>query len=48
MKVMVMVEATKKSEAGVMPSREAMEEMGKFNEELMKAGILLAELERKQ
>jgi hypothetical protein len=42
MKVMVMVKATKDSEAGVMPSQELLTEMGKFNEELMKAGILLA------
>ena len=42
MRVMVMVKATKTSEAGKMPSREAFAEMGKFNEELVKAGILLA------
>jgi hypothetical protein len=40
MKVMVMVRATKESEAGVMPSRELLEAMGKFNEELVKAGIM--------
>ena len=42
MKVMVMVKATKDSEAGVMPSQELLTEMGKFNEELVKAGIMLA------
>src|SRR5579859_6981836 len=39
---MVMVKASKDSEAGKMPSRELLEAMGKFNEELAKAGILLA------
>jgi predicted transcriptional regulator YdeE len=42
MKVMVMVKATKDSEAGVMPTQQLLTEMGKFNEELAKAGILLA------
>ncbi|MFO0613262.1 MAG: YciI family protein [Polyangiaceae bacterium] len=42
MKVMVMVKATKSSEAGVMPSEKLLAEMGKFNEELVKAGIMLA------
>ena len=42
MKVMVIVKATKNSEAGVMPSAEAFAEMGKYNEELVKAGIMLA------
>jgi hypothetical protein len=42
MKFMVMVKATKESEAGVLPSSELMEAMGKFNEELVKAGVLLA------
>ena len=42
MRFMVMVKATKDSEAGKMPSRELLEAMGKFNEELAKAGILLA------
>ncbi|HLJ91827.1 MAG TPA: YciI family protein [Gemmataceae bacterium] len=42
MKVMVLVKANKDSEAGVMPSQQLLEEMGKFNEELAKAGILLA------
>jgi hypothetical protein len=39
---MVMVKATKDSEAGVMPEEKLLAEMGKFNEELVKAGILLA------
>jgi hypothetical protein len=39
---MVMVKATKDSEAGVMPSEQAFDDMGKFNEELVKNGILLA------
>jgi hypothetical protein len=39
---MVMVKATKNSEAGVMPSEKLLAEMGKFNEELVKAGVLLA------
>ena len=42
MKVMVIVKATKNSEAGVMPSEELLAGMGKFNEELVKAGIMLA------
>ena len=42
MRVMVLVKATKNSEAGIMPKAELMEEMGKFNEELVKAGIILA------
>ena len=42
MKVMVIVKATKNSEAGVMPSENMLAEMGKFNEELVKAGIMLA------
>ncbi|MEZ5936031.1 MAG: YciI family protein [Alphaproteobacteria bacterium] len=42
MRVMVMVKATDDSEAGVMPSMELLEAMGKFNEELQKAGVLLA------
>jgi len=37
-----MVKATKDSESGVMPSNELLTEMGKFNEELVKAGIMLA------
>jgi hypothetical protein len=42
MKVMVMVKATTDSEAGVMPSQQLLTDMGKFNEELVKAGIMLA------
>jgi hypothetical protein len=42
MKFMVIVKATKESEAGVMPSRELLEAMGKYNEELVKAGVMLA------
>ena len=42
MRFMVMVKATKESEAGVMPSEELLTEMGKFNEELVKAGVMLA------
>jgi hypothetical protein len=42
MKVMVFVKANKDSEAGVMPSEEVFREMGKFNEELVKAGVMLA------
>jgi len=41
MRVMVIVKATKNSEAGKMPSKELLAEMGKFNEELVKAGIML-------
>jgi AraC family transcriptional regulator len=41
MKVMVLVKATRTSEAGVMPSTQLLSEMGKFNEELVKAGVLL-------
>ena len=42
MKVMVMVKATKNSEAGVMPKEKLLTDMGKYNEELVKAGIMLA------
>ncbi|MBP1882210.1 YciI family protein [Sinorhizobium mexicanum] len=42
MRVLVMVKATKDSEAGAMPTTELLEAMGKYNEELAKAGILLA------
>ena len=42
MKVMVIVKANKESEAGVMPSKELLAAMGKFNEELVKAGVMLA------
>jgi hypothetical protein len=39
---MVMVKATKNSEAGIMPSEKLLADMGRFNEELVKAGIMLA------
>ncbi|MGA9799841.1 MAG: YciI family protein [Terriglobales bacterium] len=42
MRCMVIVKADKNSEAGVMPSRELLTAMGKFNEELVKAGVMLA------
>lgn len=42
MKVIVFVKANKDSEAGMMPSPELFREMGKFNEELVKAGVMLA------
>ena len=42
MRFMVMVKATKDSEAGVMPSTELLAEMGEYNEELVKAGVMLA------
>ena len=42
MRVMVLVKATKDSEAGRMPSAELLQAMGAFNEELSKAGIMLA------
>ena len=42
MRVMVIVKATKDSEAGIMPSNELFEAMGKYNEELVKAGIMQA------
>jgi hypothetical protein len=42
MRVMVMVKATAESEAGTMPKQEMLEAMGKFNEQLVQAGILLA------
>ncbi|HEX2385129.1 MAG TPA: YciI family protein [Candidatus Binatia bacterium] len=42
MRFMVLVKASKDSEAGVMPSQELLTQMGKFNEELAKAGVLLA------
>jgi hypothetical protein len=42
MKVMVIVKATKSSEAGDMPSEQLLTAMGHYNEELVKAGILLA------
>lgn len=42
MRVMVMVKATKDSEAGVMPSEQLLADMGRFNEELVEAGLMLA------
>ena len=42
MRCMVLVKASKESEAGVMPSHELLAAMGKYNEELVKAGIMLA------
>lgn len=42
MRVMVIVKASKASEAGVMPGQRLLTDMGKFNEELVKAGVLLA------
>jgi len=42
MRFMVMVKASKNSEAGKMPSMELLAEMGKFNDELVKAGVMLA------
>ena len=42
MRVMVMVKATKDSEAGVMPDPQLLADMGRFNEELVKAGVILA------
>jgi hypothetical protein len=42
MRVMVIVKASKESEAGIMPSEKLLAEMGKFNDELVKAGVMLA------
>jgi len=42
MRVLVMVKASKESEAGVMPDPKLLAAMGKFNEELLKAGVILA------
>ncbi|MGE5338939.1 MAG: YciI family protein [Gemmatimonadota bacterium] len=42
MRFMVIVKASRDSEAGVMPSQKLLEDMGRFNEELVKAGVLLA------
>ena len=42
MRFMVIVKATKDSEAGVLPDQKILAEMGKFNEELVKAGVMLA------
>ena len=41
MRVMVLVKATKDSEAGKMPGGDLLAEMGKFNEQLVKAGVML-------
>ena len=41
MRFMIMVKATNDSEAGIMPDEKLLTEMGKFNEELVKAGIML-------
>jgi hypothetical protein len=42
MRFMILIKADKDTEAGVMPSEELLTEMGKFNEELVKAGVMLA------
>jgi hypothetical protein len=42
MRFMVMVKATKESEAGVLPDEKLLAAMGKYNEELVKAGVMLA------
>src|SRR5881392_11632 len=42
MRFMILVKASKESEAGVMPNQQLLTEMGKFNEELVKAGVMLA------
>ena len=42
MRVMVIVKADKNSEAGILPGKEILTEMGKFNEQLVKAGVMLA------
>src|SRR3989449_4052027 len=42
MRFMILVKANKDSEAGVLPDRKLLTEMGKFNEELVKAGVMLA------
>src|SRR3954463_6286752 len=42
MRFMVIVKASKQSEAGVLPSQRLLSEMGKYNEELVKAGVMLA------
>ena len=42
MRVMVIVKANEESEAGVLPSEQILTEMGKYNEELVKAGVMLA------
>ena len=42
MRFMILIKANKDSEAGAMPSQELLADMGKFNEELVKAGVMLA------
>jgi hypothetical protein len=42
MRFMILIKASKDSEAGVLPSQELLTEMGKFNEELVKAGVMIA------
>ncbi len=42
MRFMMIVKASKDSEAGMMPSEKVLTEMGKFNDELVKAGVMLA------
>ena len=42
MRFMVIVKASRESEAGILPSKEILEKMGKFNQELVKAGVMLA------
>ena len=42
MRVMILIKATKNSEAGILPSEQLLTDMGKFNEELVKAGVMLA------
>ena len=42
MRFMVLVKANKESEAGILPGKELFEEMGRFNDEMMKAGVMLA------
>src|SRR5215475_497133 len=42
MRFMVIVKASKDSEAGILPGQEILEKMGKFNEQLVKAGVMLA------
>ena len=42
MRVMVIVKANKDSEAGILPKKDILEKMGKYNEELVKAGVMLA------
>ena len=42
MRVMVLIKANKESESGIMPTQALLEEMGRYNEELVKAGVMLA------